>query len=172
MVEQDQWGAEGVPPLNRSHYFRYNFNAAQAPPHFLWSIGSHPLSFVQMGIRREHAYLRSCKFLVRGTSAQRHTVSKNWVAQTLNAWSMPQVIARSSLCAQLVVYDAQKACSAFSAPGSLGSPVHICSVTTNRKAWSLERMWAYIRRPLIPQFVHMFVYSYTKHGLDLWVVIW
>jgi len=28
MVEQEQWGAEGVqPPLNRSHYIRYNFNA-------------------------------------------------------------------------------------------------------------------------------------------------
>ena len=35
MVEQEQWGAEGVPPLNRSHYNRYNFNAAQAPPLFL-----------------------------------------------------------------------------------------------------------------------------------------
>ena len=28
MVEQEQWGAEGVqPPLNHSHYIRYNFNA-------------------------------------------------------------------------------------------------------------------------------------------------
>jgi len=27
-VEQEQWGAEGVqPPLNHSHYIRYNFNA-------------------------------------------------------------------------------------------------------------------------------------------------
>jgi hypothetical protein len=34
MVEQEQWGAEGVPPLNRSHYIMYNFNAVQAPPHF------------------------------------------------------------------------------------------------------------------------------------------
>jgi len=24
MVEQEQWGAEGVPPLNRSHIIRYN----------------------------------------------------------------------------------------------------------------------------------------------------
>ena len=28
VVEQEQWGAEGVqPPLIRSHYIRYNFNA-------------------------------------------------------------------------------------------------------------------------------------------------
>jgi len=47
MVEQEQWGAEGVqPPLNHSHYIRYNFNAG-------CSAGSAPL-FV---IRRITPYL-------------------------------------------------------------------------------------------------------------------
>jgi hypothetical protein len=47
MVEQEQWGAEGVqPPLNRSHYIRYNFNAG-------CSAGSAP-SYV---IRRITPYL-------------------------------------------------------------------------------------------------------------------
>jgi len=47
MVEQEQWGAEGVqPPLNRSHYIRYNFNAG-------CSAGSAPF-FV---IRRITPYL-------------------------------------------------------------------------------------------------------------------
>ena len=47
MVEQEQWGAEGVqPPLNHFHYIRYNFNAG-------CSAGSAPL-FV---IRRITPYL-------------------------------------------------------------------------------------------------------------------
>jgi len=47
MVEQEQWGAEGVqPPLHRSHYIRYNFNAG-------CSAGSTPF-FV---IRRITSYL-------------------------------------------------------------------------------------------------------------------
>ena len=46
-VEQEQWGAEGVqPPLNCSHYNRYNFNAG-------CSAGSTPF-FV---IRRITPYL-------------------------------------------------------------------------------------------------------------------
>jgi len=41
LVEQEQWGAEGVqPPLNRSHYIRYNFNAncsAGSAPFFVFT---------------------------------------------------------------------------------------------------------------------------------------
>ena len=41
IVEQEQWGAEGVqPPPNHSHYIRYNFNAG-------CSAGSAPFSVIR-----------------------------------------------------------------------------------------------------------------------------
>ena len=66
MVEQEQWGAEGVqPPLNHSHYIRYNFNAGcsagSAPffvirritPYLFFRVTSHFRHFLCVALSRE-----------------------------------------------------------------------------------------------------------------------